>query len=148
MDFYCGYINFFKAYPWILGGLACMIFVLGRIESTTLSLWRNTTGKDEKWFPIESRTLKERFLGDFVGGGDLVNWVGQSSYLGEEIESQKIKIKIKHKKLGRRSWSFAKFWSGCLCSKANNESMETITWLICLWELHHQMASMETYVGW
>lgn len=26
-------------------------------------------------------------------GGGAMNWVGQSSYLGEEIESQKIKIK-------------------------------------------------------
>lgn len=85
--------QFFLAYPWILGGLACMIFVLGRIESTTLSLWRDKTGKDEKWFPIESRTLKERFLGDFVGG---TLWIGLAKVV---ILERRLKAK-KKKKIG------------------------------------------------
>lgn len=33
-----------------------------------LSLWRDTTDKEEKLFPFESRTLKKRFLGDFARG--------------------------------------------------------------------------------
>ena len=51
-----------------IGRISMHGFCFRENESTTLSLWRDTTDKEEKLFPLESRTLKKRFLGDFARG--------------------------------------------------------------------------------
>ena len=87
-----------------IGRISTHSFCFRENESTTLSLWRHMTGKDEKEFRLESRTLKERFLRDFVEG---TLWIGVVEIV---ILERRLRAKIKNERLGRRSWSFFEFW--------------------------------------
>ena len=91
-----------------IGRISTHGFCFRENESTTLLLWRDMTGKDEKEFRLESRTLKERFLRDFVEG---TLWIRVVKVV---ILEKRLRAKIKKWKI--REQIMIIFWileSGC-----------------------------------